>query len=279
MNNYCTNCGTRLGSKDFACNNCGIPIVDIPIGYKFKSNQQKKKQKKILTVIAAIMLLCVSLVVGKIVFTEIKIKKLEKDYVLPFIKENYPINSATVKFSDAGKCVISGDCYTNFGSGCDGSSCEPYKYMDRFKCKSYYYDANINGKNFTITVFKKDGKYGVVEGKNIYGKDKEKNEEADIDRLEEDYVLPYIKEKYYIDDPVINYLESGKCIISGSCLHDRGGWDSPCEEYKYLNEDECKSYYFESKINGETHTFTVFNRDGVYNVVEGKNIYGTDKSN
>ena len=280
MNNYCTNCGTRLGKKDFACKNCGAPIIDLPIGYKFKSNAQKQKQKKILTTLIIIILVCGVISGGKVIFTEIRISNLKDDYVIPYIKANYPVNNATIEFKEAGKCVVSGNCYFNTLSGCDGSSCEPYKYLNRFKCKSYYYNATINGEKFTITVFKKDGEFGVVEGKNIYGLDRKLSEdELSIADIEDTYVVPYVSEKYSEEPTSIKFSETGKCIIKGNCTFDRGGCDgTSCVPYEYLNKSECRSYYFEVVINDVKHTITAYYKDGVYNVVEGKNIYGEDEN-
>lgn len=176
MNNYCTNCGTRLGSKDLACKNCGTPVVDLPIGYRFKTKAQKEKQKKTITILVAVFVTVVVLAIMHEVALNLKIKSLQNKYVLPYVVKTYNVNNPKIKFKEAGRCIISGDCYINLGSGCDQSYCEEYRFLSRFKCKSYYYNVFINGKEYTITVFKKDGKYNVVTGKNIYGLDEEQND-------------------------------------------------------------------------------------------------------
>ena len=171
MNNYCTNCGNKLGSSDLVCKNCDTPVVDLPIGYEFKSKTQKANDKKSLKKIILIILFIVIIPFLRIVFEEVKIEFLKNKYLVPYIKEKYYVNNPDIKFTEAGRCIISGECYFNFGSGCDQSYCEPYKYLNRFKCKSYYFDFYYYGENHILTVFKKEGSYYVVEGKNIYGLD------------------------------------------------------------------------------------------------------------
>lgn len=174
MNNYCTNCGKPLSKHDMFCTNCGTPIVDIP--YDYVPPIEKEKKKKRLKIIGIILLSIVAIILIIIIIKIITIKSLQKKYVEPFLGEgNYEIS-----YSSSGQCVIAGECSPNIFRGCDGG-CKLYEYLPEDECKSYYYNVDTENERFTVTVFKKDGKYSAVRGKNIYGEDYKKEPEEDYD--------------------------------------------------------------------------------------------------
>ena len=110
-----------------------------------------------------------------------KIHKLQKEKVEPYIKKTYPDKDYSIKYHSQGKCIIDGDCLFDPSMGCDGGTCYPYKYLESEDCKSYYYSVELENETITITVVHQRKKYYVVEGKNIYGKDKLEEKESDSD--------------------------------------------------------------------------------------------------
>lgn len=89
------------------------------------------------------------------------------------MKQNYSDTNYSIKYNTSGECIISGNCDFDPVMGCDGGSCQPYKYLDKSECESHYYKVKIDTKELIITVVNKDKTYSVVEGKNIYGTDKQ----------------------------------------------------------------------------------------------------------
>lgn len=179
MNNYCTNCGKSLKKDDLKCSLCDTPIIDLPDDYVFSSKTSKKYRKfeKIsLILILVFVLIIITISFSQKFFKNKKINKLQTKYVEPFIKENFPKKEYTVEYESSGKCIIAGECslagtiFDTFLS-CDNgnTSCKEYEYLDG--CQSYYYSVKTDKKEYIITVFQKDKKYSVVNGKNIYGKD------------------------------------------------------------------------------------------------------------
>lgn len=85
-----------------------------------------------------------------------------------------------------------------------------------------------------------------------------------------------MKKNFKENDYSIEYMSSGKCVVSGNCMFDPlfGCDGGVCQEYTFL--EGCKSYYYSVEIKDETYTITVFYKDKVYSVIEGENIYGLD---
>lgn len=207
MNNYCTNCGNKLNKNDLVCQNCNTPIIDLPYNYIYKSPQKKRINKIIIISLSILVSLIILIILGYI----LKINVLKTKYVEKYILDNYPNQKYTIKYNSSGKCIVSGNCYYNWGSGCDQNSCDEYKYLNRFKCRSYYYNVKIDKKNFIITVFRKGLKYSVVEGKNIYGikedDEYEDNENIDInnnDKGNADIIIDKIQ-KYPYESNYYNF--------------------------------------------------------------------------
>lgn len=173
MNNYCTNCGKKLNKGEFVCQHCNTPIIDLPYNYIYKSPKKKKLNK----ILIATMSILLSLIIIIVLEYILKINILKKKYVEKYVLEAYPNQKYSIKYSQSGKCIVSGNCYKNWGSGCDQNYCEEYNYLSRFTCRSYYYNVKIGSKDHIITVFRKNGKYSVVEGRNIYSIKQDSDEE------------------------------------------------------------------------------------------------------
>ena len=93
------------------------------------------------------------------------------------------------------------------------------------------------------------------------------------------YVKPFLKENYGDLDYSIEYDGSGKCIVSGNCYFDpvRGCDGGACEEYEYLNEFGCFSYYYIVETADENFVVTVVDYDKKVSVVKGRSIYGSEE--
>lgn len=93
------------------------------------------------------------------------------------------------------------------------------------------------------------------------------------------YVKPFLKENYGDLDYSIEYDGSGKCIVSGNCYFDpvRGCDGGACEEYEYLNEFGCFSYYYIVETADEKFVVTVVDYDKKVSVVKGRSIYGAEE--
>ena len=93
------------------------------------------------------------------------------------------------------------------------------------------------------------------------------------------YVKPFLKENYGDLDYLIEYDGSGKCIVSGNCYFDpvRGCDGGACEEYEYLNEFGCFSYYYIVETADEKFVVTVVDYDKKVSVVKGRSIYGAEE--
>lgn len=180
MNNYCTNCGKKLMERDLICNNCNTPIIELPYNYKYVDSRKKyvdsrkSKIKRVMLIIIGIILLClIGVFIANNIINRLTIKKLQKDYIEPYLEENYTSKKYSITYDSAGKCIISGNCIFDPVMGCDGGTCQPYKYLDENECKSYYYSVIIEDKELTLTVVNQNNNFYVVEGKNIYGEDKD----------------------------------------------------------------------------------------------------------
>ena len=58
MNNYCTNCGKRLGIGEIVCKRCHTPIVDIPDEEKwFLKNNKRYDIFRLLQIIFVIIVI------------------------------------------------------------------------------------------------------------------------------------------------------------------------------------------------------------------------------
>lgn len=93
------------------------------------------------------------------------------------------------------------------------------------------------------------------------------------------YVKPFLKENYGDLDYSIEYDGSGKCIVSGDCYFDpvRGCDGGACEEYEYLNDFGCFSYYYIVETADEKFAVTVVDYDKKVSVVKGRSIYGAEE--
>ena len=100
-----------------------------------------------------------------------------------------------------------------------------------------------------------------------------------IYNMQKKYVEPYLKSNYENKNFKISYSSSGRCIISGNCHFDpvMGCDGGSCIEYKYLDDENCKSYYYNVKIDDDSFDVTVVDHNNELYVVEGKNISGSDK--
>lgn len=180
MNNYCTNCGQKLKKNELVCSNCNTPIVEIPYNYEYISPTRKKVQIIILILIGGLVLGFMGYNLAKSIVQKVRINKLQKNYVEPYLKEKFPDKDYDIKYDSSGRCITSGDCAFDPVRGCDGGSCNEYTYLDN--CISYYYSVTIDGKIYTITLSNKDNIYLINEGKNIYGENKK--EQKDVNNYE-----------------------------------------------------------------------------------------------
>lgn len=171
MNNYCTNCGIKLKTYAVACKNCGTAIADVPLDCKHEHSKKTRVKKLILFSILGIALVIWTIWFTRKLYVSIMSKKLLNEYVVPFLNEEYGEYYSNLEFDMYGKCITSGNCYTEPLISCDGNGCEVYTYLSRFKCMSFFYKYEIGDEREIVTVFKKDGKYQIVRGRNIYGYD------------------------------------------------------------------------------------------------------------
>lgn len=198
MNNYCTNCGNKLEIDDLVCKTCNAPIIELPYNYDYKSPEKKERTRKTLTIICICLLCVITFCFAKGVINKIKVSKMQKEYVEPYLKENYSNLNYSIKYDSSGKCIVSGDCYFDPAMGCDGGACREYTYLDKNDCKSYYYSIKSDTKEFILTVVDRNNQFSVVEGKNIYGKDKENHEYTSINDTDD-----------IINNGVSNYEDEG----------------------------------------------------------------------
>lgn len=100
-----------------------------------------------------------------------------------------------------------------------------------------------------------------------------------INKLKQEYIIPYLQEHYPNQNNKIKYKDSGKCIISGDCYFDPvfGCDGGVCNQYEYLDESECTSYYFNITNDNEEFILTIVKKSNDTYVVKGKNIYGKDE--
>lgn len=174
LNNYCTNCGKKLGRNDSICKSCNTPIVNIPDNYQYESPLIKKTKKMVL-VILGIALFCISVSLTKNIITRVQACKFQKKYINPYLEKNYKNVKYKVKYDSIGKCIISGNCKFDPLFGCDGGACEEYEYLSKYECKAYYFEVEINNEKLLLTLVDKNDETYVVEGENIYGKNKDVN--------------------------------------------------------------------------------------------------------
>lgn len=259
MNNYCTNCGKPLSKHDMFCTNCGTPIVDIP--YDYVPPIEKEKKIKRIKIIGIVLFCIIAIIVLILIIRTIFISNLQKKYVEPFLgKGNYKI-----EYSSSGQCVIAGECNPSILRGCDGGYCELYEYLPENECKSYYFTVEQRKKRFTVTVFKKDGKYSTVKGKNIYGEDykKESNEaEENFDlyyRFNSDYDNDKIKMNdgmyLFFNSEIVNNETQHDAIVSGYVYNPTNSTEiiSLSVEYYDDNNELIGTCYKEIQLLGEEH--------------------------
>ncbi len=223
MNNYCTNCGKKLEKDDLVCKNCNTPIVDLPYNYDYKSPETKKRTRKILTILGICIVCVIVFFFAKGVINKIKISKLQKEYIEPYLKENYSNLNYSIKYDSSGKCIISGNCYFDPVMGCDGGACQEYQYLDEDNCKSYYYSIKSDEKDFLLTVVNRNNHFYVVKGENIYGEDTVNNEtnyNSEHEEVSSKEIIdkyPYESNYYYFDSTYKNnqiYLDNNGTIMN-----------------------------------------------------------------
>ena len=100
-----------------------------------------------------------------------------------------------------------------------------------------------------------------------------------VNSLQNNYVEPYLQQNYPNTNYSIEFDYSGKCIISGNCYFDpvQGCDGGACQEYEYLSDEDCQSYYYNVSTAKTNFVVTVVYKDNTYYVVEGRNIYGEDE--
>ena len=174
LNNYCTNCGKKLGKNDLVCKSCNTPIVDIPDNYQYKS-PLRKKSRKIILVILGIVAFTISVSLTKEIITRVQAYKFLKKYVNPYLEKTYKNEKYKVKYDSMGKCIISGNCHYDPLGGCDGGLCKEYEYLSKYECKAYYFKVEMSDKKLLLTLVDKNDETYVVEGENIYGENKDGN--------------------------------------------------------------------------------------------------------
>ena len=173
MNNYCTKCGKKLKKNDLICSECNTPVVDIPADFKVKNNSSTNALK-----VFGFIVICIFIVYGyfKISsYLEMKeVNKIYDKYAKPYLDKKYSDKNYKAEYESNGKCIIDGNCYISVSLGF-GSTCKQYEYLDEKECKAYYYKVSRENESFILTVFHKDKKYNVIEGRNIYGLDNSSN--------------------------------------------------------------------------------------------------------
>lgn len=220
MNNYCTNCGKKLVKDELVCKACNTPIIDLPYNYDYKPLEEKARMRKILIIIGIGIVFVIAFYFAKGVISRIKISKMQKEYIEPYLKENYSNLNYSIKYDLSGKCIISGNCYFDPVMGCDGGSCQEYEYLDENDCKSYYYFIKSDTTEFILTVVEKNNQFSVVEGRNIYGKNKENygdtssndiiNNESNYNINRDDESVKIIIDKYPYESGYNNFKSTYK---------------------------------------------------------------------
>ena len=169
MNNYCTNCGEKLKPYSEECKKCGTAVLDIPKDYKHEHIKKSNFKKKLAFGFGIAVVVIFAFIVIRKIYIKIMSNKLTNEYAIPYLEETYGNYYSNLEFDMYGKCIVSGNCYTEPLIECDGNGCEAYTYLSRFKCMSFFYTFDVGEESREVTVFKKDGKYQVVGGRNIYG--------------------------------------------------------------------------------------------------------------
>lgn len=243
MNNYCTNCGKKLGKDDLVCQICNTPIVDLPHNYYYKSSKEKKSLKKLLIIVSIVLLISVIIPSIIVFINKNKAYKIQKKYIEPYLEKNYHNSYSSIEFEGSGKCIIGGECSRNSIKACDISPgrCKEYIYLEDNNCKSYYF--HISGKKapFVVTAVKQNNKFYVVTGKNINGTDyindtsnyynesSEKNidkhkydeNEEQVDKYENDYNVKHVEKYPYESD----YYDFNSKSIDNKIYLDNNGMD------------------------------------------------------
>lgn len=208
MNNYCTNCGEKLKAYTVLCKKCDTPVANVSCEYKHVPPKKRVVRKKILAVLFVIVSVIFAFFFTRKIYITVNSNKLMNSMVIPFLSEKYGSFYSELKFDMYGKCIVSGDCYTEPLISCDGNGCELYTYLSRFKCMSFFYTYKIGDNSHSVTVYKKDGKFQIVDGRNIYGYD---------DKFSESYINIEGTDRsirnYYIKD---NYFESDFLSVNNS---------------------------------------------------------------
>lgn len=181
MNNYCTHCGKKLEEGEQICQNCNTPIYKLSPDNLKTSSKKLKCWEMILIIIFSIVFICFIICfiyIGGDIFEknfqkqkiEKEAKNLQKEYVEPYLKENYVDAEYKVEFFEKSQCVISGTCEHDPVLGCDGGLCEEYQYLSESECTSYFYYIYVGeNREFLLTAVQKGDETYVVEGTNIYG--------------------------------------------------------------------------------------------------------------
>ncbi len=171
-----------------------------------------------------------------------QINKVEKEYVIPFIKERYGSDKYDLKYKKSGECYSSGNCDFDPTFGIDGGLCSTYKVLNDKECKAHYFTLKIDDKTYPISYINNHGNKYVVEGKTIYGGNRNEYEYLE-DKLYNNCILPFMKENYDIP----NSVEYGVTI---SCPN---GDREECNVYNYslhngIESIKVKAIYESDKV-------------------------------
>ena len=222
MNNYCTNCGEKLKPYSEKCYKCGTAVLDIPSDYKHEHIKKSNFKKKLAFTFGITIVVILTLLVARKLYVKVMSNKLMNEYAIPYLENIYGKYYSNLEFDMYGKCIISGDCYTEPLIKCDGNGCEVYSYLSRFKCMSFFYTFDVGEESREITVFKKDGKYQVVGGRNIYGYlDDLSDNYYDYDNYDDEELLHksfFIKDDKYESD----FIALGDNFNYNFMIHDKG---------------------------------------------------------
>lgn len=280
MNHYCTNCGEKLKAYDEICKKCNTPIVDIAIDYKHIPPKTIKRKKKIVLSVTAIITILITLLLLRTIYINIISKKLEKEYVIPFLEERYGKYYSNLKFDMYGKCIISGECYTEPLIECDGNECELYEYLSRFKCMSFYYNYEILGDTETLSVYKMNGEYNISGGRNIYGYDDIYSDDFLKDQVDYDNYIEkdtFIKQIPYESDyiPLTKHFSNTFKIMDKEKITIRYYYNDYSSKNKYNSID-----VYNQNIQAEIISkITIKTFDYKYNEIKKYHIGLNDYSN
>lgn len=275
MNNYCTNCGEKLKPYSEECKKCGTAILDIPKDYKHEHIKKSNFKKKLAFGFGIAVVIIFAFIVVRKLYIKIMSDKLMNEYAIPYLEETYGNYYSNLEFDMYGKCIVSGDCYTEPLIECDGNGCEVYTYLSRFKCMSFFYTFDVGDESREVTVFKKDGKYQVVGGRNVYGY---------LDDLSDDYYADYADDtkskKFFIKDEKYEseFLSLNEWFYYIFMVQDKGELRIEHTQYNdfYLSLDYNSSIDNVVKVKGYNSNYEEIQELNLIKSESGNYYYFTD---